>query len=373
MGNLNCFAVTVPGLEAVTAAELKTLSAHDVVPQEGGVGFSVSMEGLFRINLRSRTATRILLRLAEFKALSFPELYNKAGRIAWERYIGPDTAVEVRAACHGSRLLHSGRAEQAVLDAVRDRCAKHGARSGGAGEFRQQVLLRIEQNLCTLSLDSSGERLDRRGYRLASGKAPLRETIAAGILQWLDWQAEMPLLTPMCGSGTFAIEAALMARHRAANIGRDFAFLHWPACREKDWQRVLARTEAMECEVLPQIHASDIEAGIVSQARRNAASAGVSDAIRFVQLDVHRLEVPAAVGGAGLIVCNPPYGDRVKGDVRGLYRDLGRLFAERFRGWRLAVMVPDQGCENALGLPVTRRLKIKHGGKWVHLLQIDST
>ena len=373
MGNLSCFAVVVPGLEAVAAAELASLSAHEPLDQEGGVGFATTMEGLCRINLRSRTATRILLRLAEFRALSFPELYNKAGRIAWERYIGASAGVEVRAACHGSRLLHSGRAEQAVADAIRDRCVRHGTRLNETGGFRQQVLVRLEKDICTVSLDSSGERLDRRGYRLASGLAPLRETMAAGILQWLEWRPEEPLLAPMCGSGTFAIEAALMARRRAANIGRDFAFLHWPVCREKDWQRVLAKAEAMERDVAVRILASDADAEIVGQARQNAAHAGVQGMIHFERCDARRLEVPQGVQRPGLIVCNPPYGDRVKGDVRGLYGELGRLFAERFPGWRLAVLVPDQGCENALGLTVARRLKIKHGGKWVHVLQLASS
>ena len=373
MGNLACFAVVTPGLEAVAAAELTALTAHDVEAQEGGVRFTASVEALFRINLRSRTATRILLRLAEFKALSFPELYNKAGRVAWERYIGPDSRLELRAACHRSRLLHSGRAEQAVCDAIRERLAKHGVELSDGGEgFRQQVLVRIEENCCTLSLDSSGDRLDRRGYRLASGMAPLRETIAAGILKWLDWRADEPLLTPMCGSGTFAIEAALMAWQVPANLGRDFAFLYWPAFREKDWQRVLARAEAMRRDTPLQIYASDIDAGIVNQARRNAVSAGVSEGMHFAQLDARRLAIPSGVEQPGVIVCNPPYGDRVKGDVHGLYRSLGLLFKAKFAGWRMAVVVPDRGCEQAMGVPVTRRLKFKHGGKWVYLLYLES-
>lgn len=374
MGNLSCFAVVVPGLEAVAAEELAALSAHDIEAEEGGVRFSTSMDGLFRINLRSRCSTRILLRLAGFRTLSFPELYNKSGRVAWERYVGPDVRPDVRASCHSSRLLHSGRVEQAVIDAIRDRCAKHGIRSGGGvqEDFRQQVLVRLEQDICTLSLDSSGERLDRRGYRLASGRAPLRETIAAGILQWMEWQPGEPLLSPMCGSGTFAIEAALMARQVPANIGRDFAFLHWPACRDKEWQRVLARAKSMQRDADVHIFASDNDAEIIEQARANADRAGVLGNIHFSVLDARKLTMPEAGLKPGLIVCNPPYGDRVKTDVRGLYGELGRLFTERFPGWRMAVLVPDQGCENALGVAVKRRLKLKHGGKWVHVLHVES-
>lgn len=373
MGNLSCFAVTVPGLEAVAAEELAALSAHEIRPEPGGVHFLASMDGLLRINLRSRVCTRILLRLAEFKALSFPELYNKAGRVNWERYIGPDTALDVRAACHGSRLLHSGRVEQAVTDAIRDRSAKQGGSSvePAAMQFRQQLLVRVEKDICTLSLDSSGERLDRRSYRLAAGKAPLRETITAGILQWMSWHADEALVAPMCGSGTFAIEAALMAKHHPAGLDHDFASLHWPACKAKQWQRALSKAKSMQRDADVRIFASDNDAGIIEQARANADRAGVLGNIHFSVLDARKLTMPEDGLEPGLIVCNPPYGDRVKGDVRSLYRELGQVFAGRFPGWRMAVLVPDQGCENALGLAVTRRLKIKHGGKWVHILHVE--
>ena len=367
MEKLTCFAIVVPGLEGLVVDELNELSAHDVRLEEGGVSFEATMDTLFRINLRSRCATRFVIRLASFKALTFPELYNKVRKIAWQQYVGDGITVEVKASCHRSKLLHSGRAEKAVMDGI---AASEGMAGHKAGKSVQQVMLRIDDNICTISLDTSGERLDRRGYRQFSGLAPLRETIAASILRWMQWKTDEPLLTPMCGSGTFAIEAALMASKRAVNLKHDFPFLHWPALKQKRWQRALEKAESMSSDMKPQIYATDLAAGLLDQAKQNAIHAGVTESIEFAQLDVRKLVVPEGVNKAGLIICNPPYGDRVKGDVRTLYKAIGQLFAEQFSGWRMAIIVPDQGCEHALGRPAKRRLKIKHGGKWVYLLEL---
>jgi len=366
MEKLSCFAVTVPGLEAIVADELSELSAHDIVQEAGGVSFNASIDALFRINLRSSCATRIVVRLARFKALTFPELYNRVRKIAWQKYIGDGVTVDVKASCHHSKLLHSGRAKQAVLDGI---VASEGMGTQRAGESVQQIMLRIDDDICTVSIDTSGERLDRRGYRKHSGFAPLRETIAAALLRWMEYKPEQPLLAPMCGSGTFAVEAALIAEKKAAGSGHVFPFLHWPSLKQKRWQRVLKKTEAMTVEAKATILATDIDAGVLAQARKNARLAGVDKLIHFEQLDVHKLTAPEDASQPGLLVCNPPYGDRVKGDVRALYRSLGELFAERFEGWKMVVIVPDQGCEHALGRPAKRRLKIKHGGKWVYALE----
>lgn len=368
-GGMCLFAVVVPGLEGVAASELSALAAHDVQAVEGGVTFTGSMDVLCRVNLRSRTATRVLLRLGDFKALSFPELYNKTKKIDWARYIPEGRAVQVKASCHGSKLMHSGRAEQAVRDALADRLAQAGVSLAEDGQA-QLVTVRLQNDRCSISLDSSGERLDRRGYRLLSGHAPIRETMAAGILQWMDWKPEEPLLVPMCGSGTFAIEAALIARGRAVGLDHDFALLHWPALNAKRWQRVQGKAAGMLRDAAPCIQAGDLGEAVLEQSGTNAQRAGVKDCIRFGKQDVRAMQPPA--GAPGLIVCNPPYGERIKGNAQALYRDLGALMQQdAFRGWRMAVIVPDQACENALNMPVKRRLKLKHGGLWVHVLHVE--
>jgi len=368
MGNLNCYAVVVPGLEAIAADELNELAAHDVRADAGGVSFTTTMDGLFRINLRSRICTRILIRLASFRALSFPELYNKSKKVVWEHYIGAHTSVSVRVSCSHSKLMHSGRAEQALADAVSDRLGFAFETQGAAHE--QQILLRIDNNQCVISLDTSGERLDRRGYRLHSGKAPVRETIAAAILRWLAWQPDEALLLPMCGSGTFAIEAAWMAQKRASGLDHTFPFSHWPSLKQKRWHRALDKTRAMHTEQAVSIFASELDPGILKQAKENATHAGVVDVIRFQRLDVRKLTPPDDFSPPGVIICNPPYGDRIKANAHALYRSLGEVFQQQFSGWRIALIAPDSSCEKALGLKVRGRLKIKHGGKWVHVLRL---
>ncbi|TLS65933.1 RNA methyltransferase [Mariprofundus erugo] len=361
------FAITIPGLEAVAAAELAALSAHDLATVEGGIEFTGSPDTMMRVNLRARSITRVLLRLASFKALSFPELYNKSRRIDWSRYLADGVKLSLRASCQGSRLLHSGRVEKAVFDAI---CDSHIGVSAEGDAEGQQILIRMDHDQCTISLDCSGDRLDRRGYRLHSGMAPLRETIAAALLQWMQWQPDEWLLTPMCGSGTFAIEAALMATKRAPGLTHDFAFLHWPSLKQKGWQRVKEKAEAMAVTPLLQIHASDLDAKMLAQAELNAADAGVSNLIEFSELDMAMLLPPAGATG-GLLLVNPPYGGRIEADTQALYGMLGKVFKRHFSGWRMAVIVPDQACERALAMTAKRRLKIKHGGQWVHVLHLE--
>ncbi len=368
---MNCFAVVLPGLEKLVRDELAGLSVHDIEVMDGGVGFAASPDALCRVNLRARCITRVLVRLAEFKALSFPELFNKNRKIAWERYISKNLPVQVRASCHQSRLMHSGRVEQAVFDAVRGRLGFDVREASSAEGEIQRVTARLVHDRCVISVDSSGERLDRRGYRLHAGRAPIRETAAAGILQWMAWTPDEPLVLPMCGSGTFAIEAALSGFERAVNLDHAFSMLHWPMLKQRRWQRIRDKAEKMKKARPLLIKASDIDPDILQQAILNAERAGTGDTICFRQLDVFDLLPPHDISTPGVLLCNPPYGERIKGDVSGLYKKLGELFRDAFSGWRMGVIVPDQVCERAIGLSAKRRLKIKHGGKWVHVLHFE--
>jgi putative N6-adenine-specific DNA methylase len=361
------YAVTPPGLEAVAAAELGELAAHDIVPDRGGVAFAGSEDLMARVNLRARTLTRVLMRLDAFKALSFPELYNKCRRSDWSRFLLPGAPVSVQAACHASRLMHSGRVAETVLAAIADRLGTPPAdRAAGS----QQVFVRIDRDRVTLSLDTSGERLDRRGYRLHPGHAPLRETIAAALLRWAEWDGQSALMVPMCGSGTLAIEAAWIAMHRAPNLDHAFPFPAWPSLSARRWQRALDKARAMQRPATAPILASDIDPTVLAAAMENAVRAGVQEAIGFSVADALSLE-PAA--DTGLIVLNPPYGQRLGRDVRALYRDLGGVLTSRFGGWRRIVLVPDAACEHALGMAVRRRLGFRHGGRRITALELAST
>lgn len=355
------YAVTPPGLEAIAAAELGGLSAHDIAPGTGGVAFRGSQELMARVNLRARTLTRVLMRLDTFKALSFPELYNKCRRLDWSRYLAADSGLRIRASCHGSRLMHSGRIEKALADAIADRLGTVPEEA----DQSQQVFVRIDHDVVTLSLDTSGDRLDRRGYRLQPGYAPLRESIAAALLLWAGWHGESPLMVPMCGAGTLAIEAAWIARRRPPNLSRAFPFQAWPGMPARRWQGVLDKAAAMQRDVPVIIHASDLDAAVLEAARANADQAGVQNAIAFSRADVRDLEPAAA---QGLIILNPPYGLRL--NHQGLYAGIGGMLRAGFADWRRIVLVPDSQSERDLGLPVRARLAFRHGGRRIQALDL---
>lgn len=360
------YAIVIPGLEAVAAKELEQLSAHEIKPDNGGVHFSGTMETMFRVNLRSRTVTRVLLRLKRFTAMTLNEIRTHCEQVEWAQFLSEHSSVSVHASCHKSKLMHTKKLEDEISSVI----GKLGL-SNKEGSSHQQIFIRIENNRCVLSIDTSGERLDRRGYRLESGKAPVRETLAAGVLQWMEWSRDEPLVVPMCGSGTFAIEAALAATKTPSGLTHEFSFLVWPQLKKKAWEKVLAKSKSMSSlnhdDVV--IYASDLNPNAVAITARNAERAGVHSLIHIEQKEIKELVKPSEERG-GLIICNPPYGDRIDTDVRGLYVSLGKIFKENFNGWRMAVFSPEKACEKALGLPVRKKLKIKHGGKWVYLLHV---
>jgi putative N6-adenine-specific DNA methylase len=363
------YAIVIPGLEKLAAKELEGLSAHEILLDNGGVHFSGTMETLFRVNLRSRAVTRVLLRLKRFTAMSLPDIRQKVLQIDWTQFLNQECNVSVHASCQSSRLMHTGKIENEILDAIKSR-----GFTLEEGKPLQQVYIRIDNNRCLLSIDSSGERLDRRGYRLEGGKAPVRETLAAAVLQWMEWKPGEALMVPMCGSGTFAIEAAMISIKQAPGLSHEFPFLAWPQLKQKSWSRVFERTQDMtrdDVDSLP-IYASDINADAVEISRKNTGRAGLEKLLHLEKSDVRELVKPEDVE-PGLLICNPPYGQRIDTNVHALYAALGELYKREFDGWRMAVFSPEKSCEKALGLLVKRRLKIKHGGKWVYVLHVGST
>ncbi len=221
---LEAFAACLPGVEPFLAQELEELGyiPANHHPGEGGVGFSSTLEGLYRANLWLRTANRVLLRLGRFQAIQFAELRRKAANLPWERYLTPGQPVAIRSTCHHSKLYHSGAVSERVLGAIGDRL-EHAPEALAFDEEQpaaQLVLVRMDNDECTISLDMSGEPLHRRGYRLAVAKAPLRETVAAAMLYASGWDRRSPLLDPFCGSGVIPIEAALLAGFRRVCSGR---------------------------------------------------------------------------------------------------------------------------------------------------------
>jgi len=363
------YAVVLPGLEALATQELTSLAAHDIRSESGGVRFAGTLDTLYRVSLRACCITRIQVRVGKCHAMALPELQHHVASMAWERFIPKGAKVVVQASAEKSKLMHSDHIAEYVLAGIHDALGKRLQKPCG---HEQHVYVHIKNNRCDIRVDASGERLDRRGYRLASAKAPMRETLAAAVVQWMDWQPDETLWVPMCGSGTLAIEAALKGRKIAPNMQHDFPFKHWDIFKDKAWLRVLGKTEAMIQDTLAnKIQVSDIHVGALAASKENAQRAGVLEDLNIQQQDVCKLK-PAKDTDVGLIVCNPPYGLRIEMDGIEFYRKLGHVLRDSFVGWRVAVMCPDWKHEKALSLPVRRRLRVKHGGLWLDVLDVSS-
>jgi putative N6-adenine-specific DNA methylase len=361
------FAVAAPGLENVCARELAALGFSGVRALPGGVEFSGGLREIYLANLWLRTASRITVRMEALHCRDFPTLYRKALRLPWGRFIKPDTRVHVRASSRGSRLNHTGRIASTLLDSVDHALGRSTPPECGP---EQLLIARFEDDWCHLSVDSSGELLYRRGYREDIGPAPLRETLAAGILLLLGWEGETPFVDPMCGSGTFPIEAALLASRRPPGAGRVFSFMGWPRYRPGLWQALLAEAVRKQKNSVPAISGSDRDGKVLEAAGRNAVRAGVAGLVAFRQQDVSTRRV---VEGPGLVMCNPPYGARLGrcDDLESLYRLLGGVYRSSFAGWRGALLCPDPHLAEATGLPLRKVAELNSGGIKVALMATE--
>jgi putative N6-adenine-specific DNA methylase len=379
---LDAFAVTAPGVEPLCAAELATLG---IAPRavDGGVAWRGPFDSIMRANLWSRTASRVLIRIAEFRAKAFFELELNAKKIAWARYVAAGAAVEFRVTCRKSKLYHTGAIAQRLGEAVSSAVA--GVRIGKGkssvgdddddtpenSERKQLFVVRFVHDVATVSVDTSGALLHMRGYRQALAKAPLRETLAAATILGAGWDGSTPLTDPMCGSGTIPIEAARLARRIAPGKDRSFAFFDWPEFRRDAWQSLLDEARSVELPRSPvPIDGSDRDAGAIDAARSNAARAGVTEDVTF---DVRPLSALDARGGTGLVVSNPPYGVRVgeSGPLRDLYARLGDVLRSRRSGWRFALLSADRQLERQIRLGLEERFVTRNGGIPVHLVVAD--
>lgn len=381
MDPLEMYAVSSPGLERLTFQELDRLGCLSDPPAavasrvqsgdlEGGVTFTGNFERLYRANLHLRTASRVLVRLGEFRAVAFYELRKKAARLPWELYLHPGQPVSLRVTCRKSRLYHSDAVAERVLGAIGDRLSQAPPSlpfdEDQSSDEVQLIIVRFMQDICTISIDSSGASLHRRGYRQAVAKAPLRETLAAGMLLACGWDSVAPLLDPFCGSGTIAIEAALLASGRPPGFQRRFAFMNWPGYDPVVWERVRQAAQLSPPPLQPRIFASDRDAGAIAIAQDNAARAGVAEWIEFKQQAFSAI----APAGLGWVVTNLPYGLRTSTthDLRNLYARLGDVLRQQCSGWRYAILANDDQLIAQLRLSQSARLSLVNGGLPVRLI-----
>lgn len=387
------FAVTAPGLADVAARELRDLGIGVDAVDGAGVAFEADFRTLAAANLQLRTVSRILVRVDEFRAATFHELEKRTARISWGDWLTPGRDVSLRVTCRKSRLYHSGAVAERVAGALAPFAGRVDAGDASHDESHeagdaQRLVVRLLHDRCTISLDSSGALLHQRGYRLATARAPMRETLGAALLLVSGWVPGTPLVDPFCGAGTLAIEGAMLARRMAPGRSRDFALSAWPGADPS----ILAhlRHEARERErpaAGGPIFASDRDAGAIDAARANAERAGVAGDITFAVQSVSQLVAPGrapvvapegardgtaegAPGGTpegartGAVVTNPPYGVRVGegGDLRSLYARTGVVLRRSFVGWRLAMVAADRTLTGQLGIALRDVVQTSNGG-----------
>jgi putative N6-adenine-specific DNA methylase len=377
---MDALVVCTPGLEAILDDELATLGIRNRRLAKGGVSIRVSTRELYAANVWLRTASRLLVRIGRFRATTFRDLEREVASLDWAPWLTDDPALKLRVSSGSSRLHHTG----AIAERVRrvlglddfgdtDGDAADDPADDGDAATPQAFVVRVRHDEFTISVDASGRNLHQRGWRLATAKAPLRETLAAAMVLASGWRGERPLLDPMCGSGTIAIEAALLAQGRAPGAGRSFAFQRWPCFEPGTWASVTATVRSAEARAPDRSHASitaaDRDRGAVAATVANAERAGVAHLLTVEHASLTE-SITAHVEGAagddpGLVLTNPPYGGRVGGhDLRDLYATLGRA-----SHWDVGMLVANRALAGHTGLTFDERFRTSNGGIPVRYLQ----
>jgi len=359
------FATCARGLEPILAWELETLHAADITVGRGGVSFAGEIDLLYRANLWLRTAVRVLQPILEFPVRSTDELYDAVRSLHWPDFMSPDHTLAVDSNVRDSLITHSQYAARRVKDGICDQFRELAGRRPSVDTETPMIgiNLHISRNKGILSLDTSWNSLHKRGYRPALTRAPLNEALAAGLLLSTGWFGDVPLVDFMCGSGTFPIEAAWIATHRPPGLTRKwFGFMGWPSFDRQLWNAIRDDARDKVATVCPTtIIGSDIRRDVVDFAINNAKTAGVGGIVPFHRLDLNETRPPD--GPPGILICNPPYGERI-GDESELIRDyqmIGEAAGRNWPGWRLLVFTSNDMLARNVGLPVERRTPFYNG------------
>ncbi len=366
------FITCAPGLEPVLHAEVRALKLSKVERQVGGVYFEGDRRDAMRANLELRTAVRVLERVLRFEARDGDELHAGAERVDWRKFLADGASLLVAAHTNESELDHSLFVEQRVKDAICDQLRAAGCTRPNVDKDDPDVRVHahLYRDRCTLLVDTSGESLHKRGWRRGQGLAPLAETLAAGVVLLSGWDGRAPLVDPFCGSGTLLVEAALLADGVAPGLFRErFGFQALPGYDARAFERLVTEAQGRirPMRKLP-IVGSDLSEEYLAQAAENVAAAGLEGRVRFEVADAEQF-APRA-GWNGLVLTNPPYGERVgeEGDLRGLYRSLGAALRERAAGYSLALLSGNEELERELRIDFDKTIELKNGALDCRLL-----
>ncbi len=365
-------AKTLYGLENILTKELEELGASSVEKHNRAVSFSGDLKMLYKANYCLRTAMSVLVPVAEFRINSAEELMKKSLLVNWDRYMNVDQTFSVVPVVNSPFFRHTGYAALVLKDSIADWFRARVGKRPSVNTFDPRIVfnLHISGNRVTVSIDSSVVPLYRRGYRKEQGTAPLNEILAAGIILLSGWNGSLPMLDPMCGSGTFPVEACLIACRIPPGKYRDFfGFQKWDDYDRKLFDEVKKECEPAMTHIPIAIHGSDISDEAVSQALRNVESAGLTDLVRIEKHDFSSLR---ATSPEGFIFMNPPYGQRIKtSDVDALYSMIGSTLKHNFPNHKAFIISSDPEALKHIGLKPSRKLYLYNGSLKCSLLEYD--
>ncbi|MDY6784001.1 MAG: THUMP domain-containing protein [Cyanobacteriota bacterium] len=368
------FATVARALEPIAARELEQLGAQNVQPEFAGVSFEGDRALLYNVNLRSRLVFRVLVPIAQLQCSDADQLYVQVRGIDWTQYLQPENTLSVRCTGSNAQLNHTHftalQIKNAIVDRQRDRFGRRSSVDLQSPDLALNA--HIYRDRCTLSLDSTGESLHRRGYRPAMGVAPLKETLAAALLEMAQWDVNLPLLDPLCGSGTLPLEAGLKALNIAPGLARErFAFENWLDFDAELWYELRAMAKDERRDELPAfIGGSDRDPDILAQARTNAKNCALDPYISFSRAELSCVEAPS---DRGILICNPPYGKRIGNsqELGSLYKQLGDTCKQRFKGWKAYILTGNKELAKRIGLKASRRIPVYNGTLPCTLLEYE--
>ncbi|MCX8128697.1 MAG: class I SAM-dependent RNA methyltransferase [Clostridia bacterium] len=361
MKEIELIATSAAGVEAVAKSEVIKLGFKGVTVENGKIMFKGDISSIPKANLWLRTADRVLLKIGEFEALSFEELFEKTKALPWDEWITKDGKFTVLGKSVKSKLFSISDCQaivkKAVVEKLKSKYEVEWFKETGP-EYTIQVSLL--KDIATLTIDTSGTALHKRGYRAKNVEAPIKETLAAAMILISYWNKDRTLLDCFCGSGTIPIEAALIGKNIAPGLNRSFASEAWPVIDKQLWkQEKVNALKAINQDIKLNIFASDIDANAIKLAKENSAEAGVDDCIKFFAKDFKDVSIS---DNYGVIISNPPYGERLgeRGAVENLYKDMGRAFS-KYDTWSKYVLSPMEEFEKLFGKKADKKRKFYNG------------
>ncbi|HVS26586.1 MAG TPA: THUMP domain-containing protein [Burkholderiales bacterium] len=357
------FASCPRGLEKSLAAELQSLGAARLEATDGGVTFAGEFPLAYKVNLHSHVASRVLWLLAQRRYQTEEDVYRAAHALPWTDWFEPELTLRVNVSAIHCSLPSLDFVTLKIKDAVCDRFREETGRRPSVDTQRPDLRIHafLDAREIFLYLDTSGEPLFKRGWRKVQGEAPLRENLAAGILHLASWSPGIPFLDPMCGSGTFLMEAALMSFNMAPGMGRHFAFEKLKNFNARKWKMLLHESEqGQKAKTLLPVYGSDLYGEALKHARANLAAAGLEGTVALKQVNVLEITAPAS---AGIMVTNPPYGKRV-GEIDELekfYPQLGDVLKKKFSGWNCYIFSADMRLPKLIRLNASKRTPLHNG------------